>query len=87
MANALKAFLPATESIDILVGYFYFSGFKEVYKDLSDKKIRILVGMDMDEKLIPLLARKQPHNLYEMRTSEKDPSLSVEEDKYFRVLS
>lgn len=87
MANALKAFLPATERIDILVGYFYFSGFKEVYKDLSDKKIRILVGMDMDEKLIPLLARKQPHNLYEMRTSEKEPSLSAEEDKYFRVLS
>jgi superfamily II DNA or RNA helicase len=87
MANALRAFLPATERIDILVGYFYFSGFKEVYKDLSDKKIRILVGMDMDEKLIPLLARKQPHNLYEMRTSEKEPSLSAEEDKYFRVLS
>lgn len=87
MANALKAFLPTTENIDILVGYFYFSGFKEVYQELSDKKIRILVGMDMDEKLIPVLSRKQPQNLYEMRSSDKEASLIDEEDKYFKVLS
>ena len=87
MANALNEFLPTTENIDILVGYFYFSGFKEVYQELSDKKIRILVGMDMDEKLIPVLSRKQPQNLYEMRSSDKEASLIDEEDKYFKVLS
>lgn len=87
MANALKAFLPATENIDILVGYFYFSWFKEVYKEMADKKIRILVWMDMDEKLIPLLSRKQPQNLYEMRSSEKWASLLDEEEKYFNVLA
>ena len=41
----------------------------------------------MDEKLIPVLSRKQPQNLYEMRPSDKEASLIDEEDKYFKVLS
>ena len=69
MANALKAFLPATERLDVLVGYFYFSGFQEIYKELSDKKIRILVGMDIDTSMVYSLNRKDPSNLYEIRTA------------------
>jgi hypothetical protein len=87
MANALRRFLPKTISIDVLVGYFYFSGFREVYRDIADKKMRILVGMDIDEHLIPTLARKQPHDLYNIKSSQKNPSNIEEEDKYFRSLA
>lgn len=67
MSNALKAFLPATERLDVLVGYFYFSGFQEIYKELADKKIRILVGMDIDTSMVYSLNRKEPSDLYGVR--------------------
>jgi superfamily II DNA or RNA helicase len=87
MANALRAFLPASDKMDILVGYFYFSGFKEIHKELKDKNVRILVGMDIDEQLIPTLARKKPHDLYELPASSPLPSLIEEEDRYFQTLA
>ena len=38
--------------MDFLVGYFYFSGLKEIYQYIEDKPMRILVGMDMEHDLI-----------------------------------
>ena len=40
--------LPDTEKFQALVGYFYFSGFAELYQWLQDKKVEILVGMNTD---------------------------------------
>lgn len=37
--------------LDFLVGYFFFSGFCEIYKDIKDKPLRILVGMDAEVDL------------------------------------
>lgn len=52
LSGVLKNILPSTKSIDTLVGYFYFSGFQEIYKELADKKIRILVGMEIDKDVL-----------------------------------
>ena len=41
-----------TKAMDFLVGYFYFSGIQEIYKNIDDKPMRILVGMDMDHELL-----------------------------------
>ena len=38
--------------MDFLVGYFYFSGLKEIYHHIGDKPMRILVGMDMEHDLL-----------------------------------
>ena len=38
--------------MDFLVGYFYFSGLKEIYQYIEDKPMRILVGMEMEHDLI-----------------------------------
>ncbi len=35
-------------AIDIMVGFFYFSGFLNLRHELKDKDIRILVGMEID---------------------------------------
>ncbi len=52
LANVIKSILPGkTESLDILVGYFYFSGIEALYENIADKKMRILVGLDMEEEL------------------------------------
>jgi ERCC4-related helicase len=40
--------LPDTEKFQALVGYFYFSGFAELYNGLKEKKVEILVGMNTD---------------------------------------
>lgn len=52
LANVIKRILPdKTESLDFLVGYFYFSGIEELYENIRDKKMRILVGLEMEEDL------------------------------------
>ena len=48
LEEALKNALPQSESIDILTGYFYFSGFSMLADELRDKHIRILVGRSID---------------------------------------
>ena len=53
MLAALANALQTSDSIDICVGYFYFSGFQMLAEQLKDKKIRILVGLEVDPKLIP----------------------------------
>ncbi|MCL2556004.1 MAG: SNF2-related protein [Firmicutes bacterium] len=52
MLEAFRNELKKTESVDIMTGYFYFSGFNELADELKDKKIRILVGMTIDPKKI-----------------------------------
>lgn len=49
--------------------------------------MRILVGIDIDERLIPTLARKSPQSLYDLRASSPLPSLIEEEDRYFSTLA
>jgi superfamily II DNA or RNA helicase/HKD family nuclease len=59
----LKSILPNCDRIDALVGYFYFSGFKDLHDELKDKKIRILVGMDIDKKIIDRVSTLKDFNL------------------------
>ena len=46
LSERVRALTKSSSKLDFLVGYFFFSGFCEIYKDLSDKPLRILVGMD-----------------------------------------
>ncbi|NLM00256.1 MAG: helicase [Treponema sp.] len=46
LAERIKALTKASSRLDFLVGYFFFSGFCEIRKDLIDKPLRILIGMD-----------------------------------------
>ncbi len=52
MADTIVRFLEKSRQLDALVGYFYFSGFQSVYKNLRNKKVRILVGMEIDKKIL-----------------------------------
>ena len=48
LAERIQDLIQNSSHLDFLVGYFFFSGFCDVYKDLTDKPLRILVGMDAD---------------------------------------
>ena len=48
LSDIIHGILPKTDAVDILVGYFYFSGYMQLSEKLKDKQIRILVGLDAD---------------------------------------
>ena len=47
--------LPNCKEFFIQVGYFWFSGFDEIYKSLKDKKIKIIIGINYDQKIYELI--------------------------------
>lgn len=48
LSDIINGILPKTNAVDILVGYFYFSGYIQLSEKLKDKQIKILVGLDVD---------------------------------------
>lgn len=49
LAEVFNNILPSSKSLYFLVGYFYFSGFEEIYKNIKDKHLKILVGLDAEK--------------------------------------
>lgn len=79
LQEALRNALATASHIDIAVGYFYFSGFQALSEELRDKKVRILVGLEVDPDYVSLIAqtsreedvdlsRWQPHKPTNSRT-------------------
>lgn len=48
LSEIINGILPKCNSVDILVGYFYYSGFDLICEKIKDKNISILVGLDVD---------------------------------------
>ena len=42
LSEVFNNILPSSKALYFLVGYFYFSGFEEIYKNIEDKNIKIL---------------------------------------------
>lgn len=65
--NLLKRFrvlIKDTEFFDVLVGYFYTSGFYALYKSLEKtKKIRILIGISTNKRTVELIEQAQQSEL------------------------
>ena len=57
LADEIIKIAPHCKSIDIGVGYFFFSGFEEIKDIIKDIPIRILVGMELDPKVINQLGK------------------------------
>lgn len=52
LGDVIKGILPTTSNLFMLVGYFYFSGFNEIYENIKDKETKILVGLDIEKNII-----------------------------------
>jgi len=57
MLEALTNALNSADEVDICVGYFYFSGFEALADNLKNKKVRILVGKEIDPECIPEIVK------------------------------
>lgn len=51
LTDVINNIMPSAQNLYFLVGYFYFSGFQEIYKNLDAKKLKILIGMDVQKDL------------------------------------
>lgn len=63
LLERFKALIKDTDFFDVLVGYFYTSGFYSLYKSLENtKKIRILIGIGTDKKTTELIQQAKQSN-------------------------
>ncbi|MCK5416315.1 helicase [Candidatus Parcubacteria bacterium] len=87
LAEALKKILPSSEQLDALVGYFYFSGFQEIYKELQDQKIRILVGMEIDGKILDKISAIDLSELDNHLKPQTSTSKIASKENYYNEFS
>ena len=67
LLDRFKVLIKDTRLFDVLVGYFYTSGFHALYKSLeSTEKIRILIGISTNKEVI---------NLIQISKNETQPTL------------
>ena len=48
----MNGIFPHSEKLYFLVGFFYFSGFEEIYTQLNEKELKILIGLDIEKDII-----------------------------------
>lgn len=48
LSTTVTNLIHQSKALDFLVGFFFFSGFSQIYKEVRDIPLRILVGMDAD---------------------------------------
>ena len=51
LSEVINNIIPYSNELYFLIGYFYFSGFQEIYQNVKDKQIRILVGLEIEQDL------------------------------------
>jgi len=85
LEEALTNALETSDRIDIAVGFFYFSGFQTLARQLANKKVRILVGLEVDPNLVSEIAQKAREDdvdLLKYQTRDSSNSRTVKRMNY-----
>lgn len=79
LADRFRSIFKEVKYFDILVGYFRSSGFSRLYKEMEQiEKIRILVGLNVDNKTVNVLtAVKQSEIDFESHSKTKEKARSL----------
>ena len=80
LSEIINNILPVSESLKILVGFFYYSGFEEIYKAVENKELKILVGLDIE---VDMMNRVKE---IEVLNQQNKLSRSIVRDKYLNSL-
>lgn len=83
LSDVMNNIIPNSKNLYFLVGYFYFSGFFELYEQLKNKKIKILIGLEIEKELGN---RIQEINVIEDQLNNKRRSNKEIRDKYYKSL-
>ncbi|MGC3977665.1 MAG: hypothetical protein QM751_05185 [Paludibacteraceae bacterium] len=82
LSKIIKGILPnKAKSLDFLVGYFYFSGIEEIYENIEDKKMRILVGLEMEREL-----QNKTYELNSFAKKQKSSRQDIRFDNYESIV-
>lgn len=79
LTNTVKSLIKNSKQLDFLVGFFYFSGFAQIYNEIGDLPLRILVGMDAD---VDVANRMREFYTYFGENTSPESKLSVK-NKWF----
>ena len=72
LLERFKVLIKDTRFFDVLVGYFYTSGFHAIYESLeTTEKIRILIGISTDKKTRDLIEQARQQKLIPLYNSEE----------------
>jgi superfamily II DNA or RNA helicase len=83
LTETISNILPSSDKLYFLVGYFYFSGFFELYKELEDKELKILVGLEIERELGN---KVREINLIEQESNSRRESNEEIREKYYESL-
>jgi len=82
LLERFKVLIKDTEFFDVLVGYFYTSGFYSLYKSLeTTKKIRILIGISTNKQTFELIQQSQQQALQFSHAETKEQFSDLVEDE------
>jgi len=81
LIDKMRNVIPSSKFIYVLVGYFYFSGFCELSKDIKDKKMKILVGMDIDK----IISGKLKETAFVEKFDEERSDYEIRKDYYEKL--
>jgi len=80
LADRFRALIKDTRFFDVLVGYFFTSGFYEMYKSLENtEKIRILTGISTNKEVVNLIQRAEAGTQPEFKFSHAEVKREFEE--------
>lgn len=81
LKQRFEVLIKDTSFFDCLVGYFYASGFHNIYKSLeSTEKIRILVGVNVDKKVYDHFEEARKEIQQELDFSHAEVKQEIEND-------
>lgn len=70
LSEIMNGILPKCNNSCFLVGYFYFSGFVELYEQLQHKNLRVLVGLDIERDMINRIREVDYHSAINQTRAE-----------------
>jgi len=81
LIDRFNVLIKDTMYFDVLVGYFYSSGFYKMYKSLENtEKIRILVGISTDRKTYDLIQHSKDNLLLSHSQTKEEFSKNIKEE-------
>lgn len=84
LEEVIEDILPTSDNLRFLVGYFYFSGFEELVDSLKDKKLKVLIGMDIERNI---LGKVRQYSEFKRQFKARDDNTSSSrqelKDNYF----
>ena len=83
LVTALSNALSTGQSLDISTAFFFFSGFSELVEHIKDINVRVIVGMDLDPKMIQAKRITDDADLSRYRP-EEEPATTTAKIKTWR---